>query len=471
MSDMVHPYIPNSVPEVRRKMLEAIGASSTEELYSDIPEELRFRRKMSLPHPLTAECDLVRHVMSILSKNQTCEENISFLGGGCAHHYVPAICDEINGRSEFLTAYAGEPYEDHGRFQALFEYQSLMAELLDVDVVNVPTYDWGQAASTALRMAARITGRNVALVSDTVGPERLAVIMNYCTPALRIVPVSHSRATGMMDLADLGRKISSETAAVYFENPSYLGSIETEGEAIAEIVHKCGALLVVGTDPASLGVIIPPARYGCDLVVGDIQPLGIHMHYGGGLGGFIGCRDEERFVMEYPFRLFGIARTSVPGEWGFGDVAYERTSFAQREEGREFVGTAAALWGITAGAYLSLMGPKGMRELGVTILQKSHYAMARLSEIPGVKAPAFDAPHFKEFVVDLSGTGRTVRQINEHLLKHGIFGGADLSCDFPELGQSALYCVTEVHTQEQLDCLADALSCAVKGDECHGQGA
>jgi len=299
----------------------------------------------------------------------------------------------------------------------------------------------------------------------------LGVIMNYCTPALRIVPVAHSQATGMMDLADLGRKLSTETAAVYFENPSYLGSIETEGDTIAELAHQCGALLLVGADPTSCAVMVPPSRYGCDLVCGDIQALGMHMHYGGGLGGFIGCRDEERFVMEYPFRLFGIARTSVPGEWGFGDVAYGRTSFAQREQGKEFVGTAAALWGITAGVYLSLMGPKGMRELGTTIMQKSQYAMARLSEIPGVRAPIFDAPHFKEFVVNFDGTGCTVRKINDHLLAHGIFGGHDLSGDFPGLGQSALYCVTELHTQEQLDSLVDAVSCAIEGGECRGKGA
>jgi glycine dehydrogenase subunit 1 len=212
----------------------------------------------------------------------------------------------------------------------------------------------------------------------------------------------------------------------------------------------------------------PPSRYGCDLVCGDIQALGMHMHYGGGLGGFIGCRDEERFVMEYPFRLFGIAETSVPGEWGFGDVAYSRTSFAQREQGKEFVGTAAALWGITAGVYLSLMGPKGMRELGATIMQKSQYAAARLSEIPGVRAPALDAPHFKEFVVNFDGARCTVRKINDHLLAQGIFGGHDLSGDFPELGQSALYCVTELHTQEQLDRLVDAVSCAIEGGECRG---
>lgn len=470
-SGRAHPYIPNSVPEVKRAMLEAVGASSIEELYSDIPAQLRLCRKMNLPQPMVAECDLTRHVMGILAKNRTCEENISFLGGGCAQHYVPAICDEINGRSEFLTAYAGEPYEDHGRFQALFEYQSLMAELLDVDVVNVPTYDWGQAASTSLRMAARITGRSVVLVSDTIGPQRLGVIRNYCTPVLRIIPVAHHRTTGMMDLEDLERKISAETAAVYFENPSYLGFVETEGQAIADIAHNSGALMVVGADPSSLGVIVPPAGFGCDLVCGDIQSLGMHMNYGGALGGFIGCRDEERFVMEYPFRLFGIARTCVPGEWGFGDVAYERTSFAQREEGKEFVGTAAALWGITAGVYLALMGPEGMRELGTTIMQKSHYAMECLAKLPGVVAPAFHAPHFKEFVVDFNDTGRTVAQINEHLLAHGIFGGADLSLDFPELGQSALYCVTEVHTVQQLDHLIEALACALKGDGRHGKGA
>lgn len=457
MRGKVHPYLPNSVPDVKRSMCETIGISDVDELYEDIPEELRFRGDMNLPDPLPAEPDLRRHVNSILSKNCTCEENISFLGGGCARHYVPAICDEINQRSEFLTAYAGEPYADHGRFQALFEYQSLMAELLDVDVVNVPTYDWAQAAATSLRMAARITGREEVLVSDAVSPDRRWVMENYCTPQLAIVPVAHCSCTGMMDLDDLASKISAKTAAVYFENPSYLGPVETEGDAIAEIAHKAGALSVVGVDPVSLGVIAPPSHYGCDIVCGDIQGLGIHMHFGGGLAGFVGTRDEERFVMEYPSRLFGIARTCVEGEWGFGDVAYSRTSFAQREEGKEFVGTHSALWGITAGVYLALMGPRGMQDLGRTIMQRSQYAMERLSELPGVTAPKFDAPHFKEFVVDFTRTGLTVEEMNKFLLGRGIFGGHDLSCCFPELGQSALYCITEMHSKGEIDVLADAL--------------
>ena len=455
---IVHPYIPNSVPKVKAKMLEDIGVKDIDELYNDIPESLRFKGEMNLPEPLTSEYALKRHVEKILSKNQTCEENISFLGGGCWQHYVPAICDEINQRSEFLTAYAGEPYEDHGRFQALFEYESLMAELLDMDVVNVPTYDWCQAASTSLRMAGRITRRNEILLSDTVSPDRFMAINNYCRPVLRLRLVKHCPKTGLMDLDDLKLKISVNTAGIYFENPSYLGFIEHQGKAISDIAHEEGALSIVGVDPISLGVMMPPSNYKADIVCGDIQGLGIHMNYGGGHGGFIATRDEKKFVMEYPSRLFGITKTSVEGEYGFGDVAYERTSFAVREEGKEFIGTCAALWGITAGVYLSLMGPRGMQELGKAIMQKSQYAMKKLSEIKGIKAPLFDSPHFKEFIVDFNDTGMVVKDINIYLREHRIFGGKDLSREFPELGNCAMYCITEIHTKDDIDKLVQALS-------------
>jgi glycine dehydrogenase subunit 1 len=219
---------------------------------------------------------------------------------------------------------------------------------------------------------------------------------------------------------------------------------------------------VVGVDPISLGVLTPPADYGADIVCGDIQPLGMHMQFGGGHAGFIATRDEEKYVMEYPSRLFGIAPTSVPGEYGFGDVAYERTSFAVREEGVEWVGTAAALWGITAGVYLALMGPQGVAEIGEGIMTRSRYAMLEMDKIEGVKAPVFQSPHFKEFVVNFNGTGRTVTEINRALLQHKIFGGKDLSQEFPELGSSALYCVTEVHTKDDIDRLANSLKEVVR---------
>lgn len=448
---VVYPYIPNSTPGIKEKMMREIGIKDISELYEDIPKSLRFNRGLNLPNPLLSECALKNHVEKILSKNKTCKENISFLGGGCWQHYVPAICDEINQRSEFLTAYAGEPYEDHGRFQALFEYQSLMAELLDMDVVNVPTYDWCQAVSTSIRMAERITKRNEILISNTISPERLSAIRNYCSPAVSIKMVKHCPETGLINIDDLKSKISSNTAGIYFENPSYLGFIENQGKIISNIVHENGSLSIVGVDPTSLGIIIPPSNYGADIVCGDIQGLGIHMNYGGGLGGFIATRDEERFVMEYPSRLFGITKTFVENEYGFGDVAYKRTSFANREGGKEFVGTASALWGITAGVYLSLMGPVGMWELGKTIMQRSQYAVRKLSEIKGVKAPLFKSFYFKEFVVDFNDTGATVSDINEFLLRHNIFGGKDLSKEFPDLGNCALYCVTEVHTKENIN--------------------
>jgi len=452
-----HPYIPNSAPEVKAKMLEEIGVKSIEELYEDIPENLRFKGKLNLPEAIRSEYDLKRHVESILAKNRSCKESISFLGAGCWPHYVPAICDEINQRSEFLTAYAGEPYEDHGRFQALFEYESLMGELLDLDVVNVPTYDWCQAASTSIRMAGRITGRREILISDTVSPERLLAIRNYCRPVVDIKMVNHDPESGLMDLNDLRSKMSSATSGIYFENPSYLGFIEHQGQEISEVAHENGALSVAGVDPVSLGVIVPPSHYGVDIVCGDIQGLGNHMSFGGGQGGFISTRDEERFVMEFPSRLFGITKTSVEGEYGFGDVAYDRTSFGTREKGKEFVGTHTALCGITAGVYLSLMGPKGLQELGQTIMQRSQYAMKTLSEIKGVKAPFFASPHFKEFVVDFRKTGKTVEEINKCLLERNIFGGFDLSSEFSELDNCALFCVTEIHARDDIDSLVHVL--------------
>jgi glycine dehydrogenase subunit 1 len=457
MANTVFPYIPNSVPEIKRQMLELVGAKSADEFFADIPEHLLLREPLNLPAPLLSEYALKRHVDGLLAKNQTTGEYLSFLGAGCYQHHVPAVCDEINGRGEFLTAYAGEPYDDHGRFQALFEYASMMGELLNMDVVNVPTYDGYQATATALRMAARITGRQQLLLSDRINPGQLSKIRDYVKPELEIELIAHDPTTGQVDLGDLQAKLSASTAAVYWENPGYLGVIETGGDVLAETARTYGAICVVGVDPISLGVLAPPADYGADIACGDIQSLGMHMQFGGGQAGFIATRDDPTYVMEYPSRLFGIAPTRVPGEYGFGDVAYERTSFAVREEGKEWVGTAAALWGITAGVYLALMGPEGMREIGEGIMARARYAMLALDEIPGVRAPAFDAHHFKEFVVDLNGTGRSVANINRALLAQGIFGGKDLSSELLELGQSALYCVTEVHTKDDIDRLASTL--------------
>ncbi len=453
-----HPYIPNSVSEVQKEMLETIGLNKLEELHEAVPDAIKLKENMKLPKAIPSEYELRRHVENILGKNKTCKEYLNFLGGGCWQHYVPAVCDEINSRGEFLTAYGGEPYNDHGRFQALFEYESLMGELVDMDVVNVPTMDWPQAAATSIRMASRINGRKEAVIPKTVDMEKFLIIKNYCSPDIELVQVDFVKETGQIDFNDLKNKVSDKTAAVYFENPSFIGVLEENGGKISDLAHQFGAISIVGVDPISLGVLEPPSRYGADIICGDLQPLGIHMNYGGGQSGFIATRDEEEFVMEFPSRIFGIAPTSVEGEYGFGDVAYERTSFGNlREHGKEYVGTQTALWGITAGVYLALMGPKGMEEIGQNIMQKSQYAMKRLNKIKGVKGSLFSSVSFKEFVVDFNKTGKTVHEVNKKLVEKGVFGGKDLSAAYPELGQCALYCVTEIHTKIDIDKLAASI--------------
>jgi glycine dehydrogenase subunit 1 len=338
----------------------------------------------------------------------------------------------------------------------------MMGELLEMDVVSVPTYDGFQACATSLRMACRMTGRNQVLIPGTVSKDLLAKLNDYLRPDIELQVIGYDARSGSLDLDDLRDRCTEATAAVLLEVPSYLGFLDSRAPDIGALAHERGAEFVVAADPISLGVLAPPAAYGADIVCGDLQPLGMHMQFGGGQAGFIATRDDERYVREFPSRLFGVAPTRQPGEFGFGDVAYERTSFAIREQGKEWVGTGAALWGITAGVYLGLMGPQGMAELGEGILQRACYAAQRMGGIPGVRAPRFSSPPFREFIVSFDGTGKSVAEIHHRLLEKSIFGGKDLSHEFPELGQSALYCFTEVHTQADIDHLVEALSEAVR---------
>lgn len=466
----IHPYMPNSAPATRQAMLDTLGIQEVEELYSQsIPEELRYRGTMDIPKPVVSEYALQQHVNSIINRNNTCEEYDSYLGAGCYNHYVPAICDEINSRSEFLTGYCGDTYSDHGKMQAIFEYTSMLGELLDMDMVSYTLYDGGQAVNSALRMTIRIQAaaghpeRKDLLVPATMNPEILSQLKDYCKSVANIIPVACNPKSGRMDMADLEEKLEKGTAASGFvENPSYLGFWEEQIRQIAQLTHAHGALLVVQPDVASLGVVEPPAHYGADIVCGDIQPLGMHMQYGGGCAGFIATAYEERFIQEYPTYLYSICRTQKEGEYGWGRALNYRCSHGSRENAREYFGTETGLWSITAAVYLALMGPEGMKELGAHILQMCNYAVKTLNRVPGIEVNKLGGANFQEFVVGFDGTGKTVAQINDALLKHHIFGGKDLSRDFPFLGQSALFCVTEKTTCEQLQKLADALAAIVK---------
>jgi glycine dehydrogenase subunit 1 len=458
----VHPYIPNAAPVPRRKILEVLGLDDADALYDAIPAELRLRRPLDLPAAIRSEQELRRHLETILAKNAHCGSHLSFLGGGCWQHYVPAVCDEIAGRGEFLTAYGAWPYSDHGKYQAMFEYQSLLGELVGMEVVTTPTYDAGCAAGSALLIACRLTGRSQILTAGTVAPERLSQLRGFTKAAAQLATIDYDTATGAMDLNALEALLSDDTAAIYFEVPGYFGTLEGEAGAIADLAHRRGALVVVGVDPSSLGVLAPPSAYGADIVIGELQPLGMHMLGGGGLAGFIACPDDPAMVAELPTYLISLVRSEDGNGSGFGVSTMERTSYDKREAATDYYGTTQWLWGIVAGVYLSLLGPQGMRELGVGIMQRAQYAVERLNRIPGVTAPRLAAPFFKEFVVDFTGAGKTAAEINRHLLRHRIFGGKPLRGEFPNLGESALYCVTELHRAEDIERLARAIEEAIR---------
>jgi glycine dehydrogenase subunit 1 len=455
-----HPYMPNSTPSAHRELLDAIGAPDVESLFVQIPAAHRLEGGLDLPPALASEASLRRHLLDLLARNETCERNLSFLGGGIWQHHVPAIVDEIARRSEFLTPVWGTPSSDHGRNQAWFEFASQLGELIGMDFVGLPVYSWGCAEGHAVRMAARLTGRSQVLVPATMSPERLAVIRTYCgSPELaghvEVELVGHDAESGCLDLDDLRAKLSSATAAVLFENPGYLGTLEQHAAEIASLARAAGAETIVGVDPISLGIVAPPSEYGADIVVGSVQPLGVHMSAGGGAGGFIATRDEERYAREYPTLNLSIGRT-VEGEYGFGIALFEQTSYGLREDGNDWTGNSVYLHAVANAAYMALMGPDGFAEVGHLILGRSHYAARRLGEVDGVRI-LFPAGFFKEFVVVFDDTGKTVADVNRALREQAIFGGKDLSRHFPELGQSALYCVTEVHTREDVDRLVGAM--------------
>lgn len=454
-ANVVYPYIPNSVKRVKEEMLKEIGVKAVEELYENIPKHLRIKGKLNIPGPILSEIELKQHIEGIINQNKSCDEYVNFLGAGCYNHYVPAVCDEINGRSEFLTAYCGDTYSDHGKCQAIFEYTSLIGELLETDVVGLATYDGGQATKTSIRMAYRINGRTEVLIPEIIDKDIVNQIKEYCD-FMQIDQIKVHKDTGQIDLDDLEDKISEKTACVYIENPNFLGCIEEHGQQISEIAHKYGSEFIVAVDPISLGVLETPAMYGADIICGELQALGMHMGYGSGLGGIIASRDEEKYIMNFPNHFYSLYENEK-GEFGFARSLNQRTSYHSRDEAVEFLGTNVGLWAITAAVYLSLLGPQGMYEVGRNILYKANYAKKILEKIEGVEILYQGSKTFKEFVVNFDKTGKTVSEINKQLLEEKIFGGYDLSDDFNELGQSALYCVTETTTKEDIEKLANAI--------------
>jgi glycine dehydrogenase subunit 1 len=313
-------------------------------------------------------------------------------------------------------------------------------------------------------MAVRVTGRNEILIPKTIHPERAATLKTYAEPAgIKIENLIYDGETGQISLEDLRNKISNKTAAVYIENPSYLGFVEAQVDEIGKEAHSHGALFMVGVDPISLGILKPPGDYNADIVIGEAQPLGNPMNFGGPLLGIFACRDDMNLIRQMPGRIIGLTTTADNSRYGFCMALQTREQHIRREKATSNICSNEALCAVASAVYMALLGPQGLRELGETIVCKANYAMRQLSKINGIKVPVFKTPHFKEFTVNFDGAGLSVKAVHEKLLKRQIHGGKDISKEFPELGETALYCVTEVHSKAEIDCLVEALSNILAG--------
>ncbi|HVP17094.1 MAG TPA: aminomethyl-transferring glycine dehydrogenase subunit GcvPA [candidate division Zixibacteria bacterium] len=459
-----YPYIPNSVADTKREMMHELGIKSIDELYADVPEKYRLKKELNLPEKPLSEFEVRRHVEALLSKNKPCNTMPVFLGAGCWPHYIPAVVQEIVSRSEFLTSYTPyQPEVSQGMLQALFEYQSMICELTGMEVSNCSMYDWASALGEAARMAARFIGRNEILVPRIIHPERAATLQLYAEPAgITVKQVGYSSENGQLDLNDLKNKISEQTAAVYVENPSYLGCIESQVEDISKEVHSHNSLLIVGVDPISLGILKPPGEYDADIVVGEAQPLGNGMNFGGPLLGIMACRDDMSLIRQMPGRIIGLTTTQDNSRQGFCMALQTREQHIRREKATSNICTNEALCAVASAVYMALLGPEGFRQLAEAIMYKAKYAMRMLSKIKGVRTPVFKSAHFKEFTVNFDETGLKAEEISKKLLRHQVHGGKDVSKEFPELGQTGLYCVTEIHSRQEIERLRDALEGALE---------
>ncbi len=450
-----HPYLPNSVPEIKEKMMEDIGIKKIDDLYVNIPEKLRFKGELDVPGPYT-ELEVKKLVSDTLEKNMRLK-CAPFLGGGVWPHYVPSVVDEVVSRAEFLTSYTPyQPEISQGILQSIFEYQSLICELVEMAVANASMYDWSSALGEAALLANRLNHSDTVLVPSFISPARLAVLKTYTGPAgMKIEKVGYNKDTGLMDLEDLKSRVDESTAAVYVETPSYLGFAEENVQAIGEIAHAKKAIYITGVDPISLGLLKAPGSYGADVVVGEGQPLGNHMSYGGPLLGIFACNHDNAIIRQMPGRIIGVTETVADKRRAFVMTLQTREQHIRREKATSNICSNEALCSVAGAVYLSLLGPSGLKDLAETCTSRTHYAIRRINDLTGVKAPAFNSYHFKEFVVKYSK--KTAVEVNKVLLAQGYQGGKPLKAEFPELGESALFCVTEMHTKKDIDGLVAAL--------------
>jgi glycine dehydrogenase subunit 1 len=448
------PYIPHTDAD-RQAMLATIGVPSLEALFDAVPPAQRFP-KLYLP-PAASEIEILDELYALALKNHTTGCLATFLGAGAYYHFVPSVVDYLAGRGEFATSYTPyQPEVSQGTLQAMFEYQSMVARLTGMDVVNASHYDGATAMAEAAIMALNVARgkRNHIVIAPTVHPQYRATLRTYLPPAAGLAEV-----TGDADLTaglpELTAALDDATAALIVQNPDFFGRL-LDVEHLAERVHAAGAMLIVVANPViSLGLLKPPGEYGADIVVAEGQPLGVGLNCGGPYLGIFATRTEH--VRRMPGRLVG-ETTDVEGRRGFVLTLSTREQHIRREKATSNICTNQGLIALRAAIYLAYMGRQGLRAVAEQCYHKAHYAAAAIGRLSGYQV-VDDAPFFNEFRVRCP---RPVSRINRALLERGVLGGYDLEADYPHARNEMLVCVTEMNARPQIDRLIAALEEAAR---------
>jgi len=444
-------YVPNTDYD-RSVMLSRIGVTSVDDLFNDLPAQVR-HPTLGIPEPLS-EIELTRLMSELAHDNGGTHEYALFLGAGAYNHFVPSIVRHIIGRSEFYTSYT--PYQaevSQGTLQSIFEFQTLVCQLMDMDVANASMYDGASAAAEAALLAHHATRRSKVLVAPTVHPDYLAVIRTYCTELGLTVDgrcdFDGCLNTGRVDPSIFSKAIAADTACVVIQHPNFFGCLE-DVESLARAAHEAGALLIMIVDPISLGILKPPGTYSADVAVAEGQSLGNTLNFGGPYLGLFAAK--QQFLRLVPGRIAGQAYDSE-GRRGFVLTLQAREQHIRREKATSNICTNEALNALAALVYLSSMGRQGLRRVAEICLQKSHYAADRIASLRQYEL-VYPHPFFKEFVIRCP---RSVAEVNRYLLEHKVIGGYDLGRFDPVLADCALFCVTEMNTKDEIDTLVQLL--------------
>ena len=432
-------YLPNSAAD-REAMLRAAGHASVQELFAQIPEEIQLKRLLNVPGPLSEKEILEYFQQAAVASTR---EYVSLLGAGAYSHYRPVVIDALLLRAEFLTSYT--PYQaeiSQGNLQAMFEFQTLIAQLTGMEVANSSLYDGATAVNEAVLMAMRLTRREQVVMGRTVHPESRQVAQTYLQHlGVHLREVAYA-PSGQIDLAALDAAVNGQTAAVVVQSPNFFGVLERIGP-VAEIAHRHGALLVVAVaEPLSLAVEQPPA--GADVVCGEAQSFGVPVAFGGPYVGFLATR--EKFIRQMPGRLVG-QTVDTEGRRGFVLTLATREQHIRREKATSNICTSQSLMALNAAIYLTLLGKGGLRALAEHNLAKAHYAARQLRAVGGASVP-FAAPHFNEFLVKAPGDAE---ELLAALREEKIIGGLHVERFYPELRDHLLVCVTEMVSRSALD--------------------